>query len=272
MACEGKGPFFRVHCGPHWLNLVNGTAIAALRSTGSIWLDKLHLAVKLLRKQFNLIEKMGSQCSYHVELSWSSRHQVLLWNRAKSTELSEFYTEVDSVGFSDLAEAPGWWLFLCSFQEHYKLIKEALSAIICAVLITAQQNKILIQLRKELSELHCTQESATAHIAEVQEDELPFDTVLGITTMGKGLETRASLGGFSVCYRDIIEKSCELGKDTRDVYDDLDTECDEEKIDVARDVAAIALTSVHGLDIMDLQSSQEGLMLPPAVPLSLLDM
>jgi uncharacterized protein (DUF1501 family) len=32
---EGKGPFFRVHCGPHRLNLVNGKAIAALRSTGS---------------------------------------------------------------------------------------------------------------------------------------------------------------------------------------------------------------------------------------------
>jgi hypothetical protein len=40
-ACEGKGPFFRVNCGPHRLNLVNGKAIAALRSTGSKWLDKL---------------------------------------------------------------------------------------------------------------------------------------------------------------------------------------------------------------------------------------
>jgi hypothetical protein len=30
-ACKVKGPFFRVHCGPHLLNLVNGKAIAALR-------------------------------------------------------------------------------------------------------------------------------------------------------------------------------------------------------------------------------------------------
>jgi hypothetical protein len=128
-ACEGKGPFFRVHCGPHRLNLVNGRAIAALRSTGSKWLDKLYVAVKLLRKQANLIEKMGCQSPYHVEVRWSSLHQVLLWHRAKSTELSEFYTEADVAGFSDLAEAPGWWLFLCIFQEHYKLINEALSAI-----------------------------------------------------------------------------------------------------------------------------------------------
>jgi hypothetical protein len=109
-------------------------------------------------------------------------------------------------------------------------------------------------------------------IAEVQEDELPFDTVLGKTTMGDGLEARASLGRFTVCCRDIIQKSCELGMDARDVYDERDDECDEETIDAARDVAAIALTSVHGLYIMDLQSSQEGSMLPPAVPLSLLDM
>jgi hypothetical protein len=112
-------------------------------------------------------------------------------------------------------------------------------------------NKILVQLRKDLNELHCLQKSAAADIAEIQEDELPFDTVLGITTMAEGLETRASLGPFSVWYEDIIQKSCELGLDTRDVYDELDDECDEEKVDMARDVAAIALTSVHGLNIMD---------------------
>jgi hypothetical protein len=134
-ACEVKGPFFRVHYGPHLLNLVNGKAIAALRSTGSKWLDKVYVAVTLLRKQSNLFEKMGSQSQYRVEVRWSSLHQVLLWHRAKSTELSELYTEADAVRFSDLAEAPGWWLFLCIIQEHHKLINEALSAIQGAVLI-----------------------------------------------------------------------------------------------------------------------------------------
>jgi hypothetical protein len=60
------------------------------------------------------------------------------------------------VGFSDLAEAPGWWLFLCIIQEHYKLITEACSAIQGAVLIMELQNETLIPLRKDLSELHCT--------------------------------------------------------------------------------------------------------------------
>jgi hypothetical protein len=134
-ACEGNRPFFRVHCGPHRLNFVNGRAFAALSSTDSKLLYKLYVSVKLLRKQANLIEKMGCQSPYYVEFRWSSFHQVLLWHRAKSTELSKFYTEADAVGFSDLADAPGWWLFLCIIQEHYKLINEALSAIQGAVLI-----------------------------------------------------------------------------------------------------------------------------------------
>jgi adenylate cyclase len=180
-----------------------------------------------------------------MEERWSTLHQFLLCNRAISTELPEFYTEAGAVGFSDLAEAPGWWLFLRILQEHYKLINEALSEIQGAVLIMEQQNNILIQLRKDLSELRCIQESATADIAEDQEDELPVITVLGITTMVEELETRASLSWISIYYRNISEKSCELGMDARNVYDELYDECDEERTDVARDVAAIALKSVH---------------------------
>jgi hypothetical protein len=74
------------------------------------------------------------------------------------------------------------------WSRSYKLIIEALSAIQGAVLIMEQQNKILTQLRKDLSELLCIQESATVDIAGVEEDELPSDTVLEITTMGEGLE------------------------------------------------------------------------------------
>jgi hypothetical protein len=244
---------------------VNGRAIAPLRYAGSKLLDKLYVAVKLLRKQANLIVKMGSQSPYLVEVRWSSLNQDLLCHRANYTELSELYTETDAFGFPDLA-APAWWLFLCIFQEHYKLINEALSAIQGAVLIMEQQNKRITQLRKELGELHCIQESAFAEIAGIDEDEIPSGKVLDIKTIGEGFEARTSLGRFSVCYRDIIEKSCELGMDARDFYDELDDECDDETIDVARDVAAIALTSVHGLYIMDLQSSQEDSKLPPAVP------
>jgi hypothetical protein len=45
-ACES--PFYRVHCGPHRLSLINGRAIATLRKTRSGWLDKLYVTVKLL--------------------------------------------------------------------------------------------------------------------------------------------------------------------------------------------------------------------------------
>jgi hypothetical protein len=121
-------------------------------------------------------------------------------------------------------------LFLCIFQEHYKLINEALSAIQGAVLILEQKNKRLIQLRKDLGELNYIQESAAADIAGIDEDGIPSDKVLGIKIIGEGLEARASLSRFSVCYRDIIEKSRELGMDARDFYDELDDECDEKSL------------------------------------------
>jgi hypothetical protein len=116
-AREGKGPFFGVHCGPHRLNLVNGRAIAALRSNGSKWLDKLYIAVKLFQKQANLFEKMGCQSPYYVEVRWSSLHQVLQWHRSKSTELCEFYTEADAMRFSDLAKLLAGGCFCASFKN-----------------------------------------------------------------------------------------------------------------------------------------------------------
>jgi hypothetical protein len=72
---------------------VNGKAIAALRPTGSKLLDKLDVAVKMLRTQAKLIEKMGCPSPYQHDL-----------------------------------EGPGWWSVLCIVQEQYKSINEALSA------------------------------------------------------------------------------------------------------------------------------------------------
>jgi hypothetical protein len=76
-SCAGGGPFYPINCSSHRVNLVNGRAIAALRETGSGWLDTLYKVVKLLRKQGNLIERTGSQPPYHVEVRWSSLSQVL---------------------------------------------------------------------------------------------------------------------------------------------------------------------------------------------------
>jgi hypothetical protein len=75
--CAGGGPFYRIHCISHRVNLVNERAIAALRETGSGWLDALYKVVKLLRKQGNLIERMRAQSPYHIEVRWSSLSQVL---------------------------------------------------------------------------------------------------------------------------------------------------------------------------------------------------
>jgi hypothetical protein len=70
--CADGGPFYRIHCGPHRVNLLNGRAIKALRETGSGWLNALYKVVTLLRKHGNLIEEMGAQSPYHVEVRSSS--------------------------------------------------------------------------------------------------------------------------------------------------------------------------------------------------------
>jgi hypothetical protein len=45
-SCQGSGPCYRIHCGPHRLNLVNGREIAAVRETESGWLEKLLVVIK----------------------------------------------------------------------------------------------------------------------------------------------------------------------------------------------------------------------------------
>jgi hypothetical protein len=152
--CQSSGPFYRIHCGPHRLNLVDGRAIAALRAIESGWFDKLLDAIKLLRKQANLIERMGSQSPYHVEVRWSSLVQVLQWHRTKSDVLQQFYTQSQAEGFSNLAVAPEWWLFLAILHEHYSLVKEALSDLQGNLYIIEQQTARLKRLRQDLCNLH----------------------------------------------------------------------------------------------------------------------
>jgi hypothetical protein len=102
-ACQR--PLYRVHCGPQCINLIKGRAIAALRNTSSGWFEKLYVAVKFLRKQANLIETMGTQSPYHVEVRWSSLSQVLQWHRTKADKLQEIYTSAEVKGFCPRRDA-----------------------------------------------------------------------------------------------------------------------------------------------------------------------
>jgi hypothetical protein len=55
--------------------------------------------------------------------------------------LQEFYTAADSEGFSDIAEAPEWWLTLCILHEHFKLIRDAMAAM--------QGKEYLLEMQKK---------------------------------------------------------------------------------------------------------------------------
>jgi hypothetical protein len=119
---------------------VNGRAIAALRETSSGWLDALYKVVKLLRKQGNLIERMGAQSPYHVEVRCSSLSQVLEWHRRKAPVLQEFYMTSDADEFVSIADAPEWWLLLAILSEHFKMVKEALASLQGSVYLLEQNN------------------------------------------------------------------------------------------------------------------------------------
>jgi hypothetical protein len=57
------------------------------------------------------------------------------------------------------------------------------------------------------------------------------------------------------------------GLDAGDALEELDG-CDEEKLSVAKDVTAVALTTVHGLYLMEFDAEKEGSKLPSTLPLS----
>jgi hypothetical protein len=70
-----------------------------------------------------------------------------------------------------------------------------------------------------------------------------------------------------MCHGDVLKHAAVYGLDAGDELEDLDG-FDEEKRSVAKDVAAVALTTVHGLYLMELDAEKEGSKLPPTLPLS----
>jgi hypothetical protein len=144
---------------------------------GICWLEKLLVVIKLLRKQANLIEHMGSQSPYHVEVRWSSLAQVLHWHRSKSDILQQFYVQAQVEGLSNLAAAPEWWLFLAILHEHYSLVKEALSDLQGNLYLLEQQTERLKRLRQDIRDMHHITESAAISDTDEVDALIPVSTL-----------------------------------------------------------------------------------------------
>jgi hypothetical protein len=63
----------------------------------------------------------------------------------------------------------------------------------------------------------------------------------------------ATLERFSIYYGDVLKHAEVYGLDAGDAPEDLDG-CDGLKLFVAKDVTAVALTTVHGLYLMELDA------------------
>jgi hypothetical protein len=203
--------------------------------------------------------------------------QVLQWHRTKAGTLQEFYTAAESEGFSDLAEAPEWWLTLCILHEHFNLVRQTITAIQGKEHLLEMQNSQLQQLRKYIAELHCIESNREdeVYVEDTQHGQHcnPGHT-LEISTTGSGLETCASLGKFTVKYKDILAKASEHGLDAREAMEEL-AESEEEKVFVAADVAALGLVTVHGLFCLNSEVGEEdgqAVSLQPVLPFSLGDL
>jgi hypothetical protein len=70
-----------------------------------------------------------------------------------------------------------------------------------------------------------------------------------------------------MCYGDVLKHAELYGLEAGDALEDLDG-CEEEKLSVAKYVTAVALATVHGLHLMELDSEKEGSKQPPTLPLS----
>jgi hypothetical protein len=70
-----------------------------------------------------------------------------------------------------------------------------------------------------------------------------------------------------MCYGDVLKHVEVYGLDAGDALEELDG-FDEEKLSVGKYVTAVALTTFHGLYLMELDAEKEGSKLPPTLPLS----
>jgi hypothetical protein len=189
---------------------------------------------------------------------------VLEWHRRKAPVLQEFYMTSDADEFVSIADALEWWLLLAILSEHFKMVKEALASLQGSVYLLEQNNQRIKTLRVELCELHGVRVSSACE----QDGSLDCnDSDVIMATAGSGVETVATLGRFSMCYGDVLKHAEVYGLDAGDALEDLDG-CDEEKLSVAKNVTAVALTTVHGFYLMELDAEKEGSKLPPTLPLS----
>jgi hypothetical protein len=144
------------------------------------------------------------------------------------------------------------------------MVREALASLQGSVDFLEKKNQRIKTLWVELCELHGVKVSSACE----QDGSLDRnDPDISITTAGSGIETEATLGRFSMGYGDVLRHAEVYRLDAGDSLEDQDG-CDEEKPSVAKDVFAVALTTVHGLYLMELDAEKEGSKPVPTLPLS----
>ena len=163
-------------------------------------------------------------------------------------------------------------------HEHFALVGVAIKSLQYRTLLMDSQSEIFEDLRDKLVDLHGLSESVTT-------SPLPSPTASGSTLVEEGVENvvergsgenvKGTLGRWEVEYSSIWERVPEYGLDARQLYDIVEDEEDEERLEmilrVTRDIATVALTAVHYLDLI-VEEEDKREMPPPTRPLALAEM
>lgn len=266
---SGEDVFYKFHCGAHRLNLVNGKSMEAVEETDSEWIKSLHKIVKFTRKEANLIEEMGCQSPYHIDVRWSSLEVVLSWYRKHLDRLEAHYVEKEK----EIAEDTAWWCTLILLHEHFALVGVAMKALQYRTLLMESQSEIFVTLRDKLVAFHGLSLAVTTPPAVALSGyNLTDDGLVSVSESGTAENVTGKLGRWKVDYASIWERFPDFGLDARDLFDTVEDEEDEERTKlvllVTRDVAAIALTSVYYLDLI-IEEEDKREMPPPTRPLPL---
>jgi hypothetical protein len=182
--------FYRVWCALHQLDLVLQRLYNALCDdsfVGTVTSLSGHL-----RRQFNLIATMGSNCPRFVNTRWMSMSKVIKWLVANRVAVNE-HLATKTINW---LPTDAWWIVMCSLNRVMKVVDVASVSLQGQQLQVSTQRQILEGLKLDLSKLSGSVLGplTTDEIARLNETHQPAVPVLIPT-----LEDAATIRESHVC-------------------------------------------------------------------------
>jgi hypothetical protein len=260
--------FYRIWCGAHQLDLIDKGAISALKEIGSEWHAKLHQLIGILRKQYSLIEEMGTKSPYDINVRWSSLGAVVTWYKRHRDRLQTYLADNENETMAAFGEDTVWWLQTLVLEAHFTAVCKAMQFVQGKTALIAEQNERIDELYAEIVELY-----------GILKD--PSFQPCGPAVCGRApgrvtfSAVGAHLGEHSMMYVTLLAHVKSISLDVRSLVNELEQddqrgEGPEELRSVIKEIAVVALTTVEGLRLLSVSrtsSNGPSQRLPSVLPL-----